>query len=239
MAYIPTTARSQGPGMLRHLPLFADLDEPVIADLSRRLVSRDRPAGAVLLSQDGPGDAMYFVETGRARVVRQGESGREVTLAHLRAGDLFGEVAALDGRPRSASVVAVTPVRLLILARDALLQHVAAFPQTAIRLMSELCRRLRRADEVIADLALCAVEVRLARTLVMLARDDGVESPEGLVLRTRPTQAELASMVGTCRETVSRQVAAWQRRGLVSVRGSRIVLSRDFVEQTEARRRAA
>lgn len=239
MAY-DSTARSQGPGLLRHLPLFADLEERVVSDLSRRLVCRERPAGAVLLSQDGPGDAMYFVEMGRAKVVRQGESGREVTLAHLRAGDLFGEVAALDGRPRSASVVAVTPVRLLILARDALLQHVTSFPQTAIRLMSELCRRLRRADEVIADLALCAVEVRLARTLVMLARDDGAEPVEGaLVLRSRPTQAELASMVGTCRETVSRQVAAWQRRGLVSLRGSRIVLSRDFVEQTEAGRRAA
>lgn len=226
-------------GMLRQLPLLRGIDDAALADLARRFVVRERPAGFVLVAQDEPGDTLHVLESGRARVVRAGEGGRDVTLAHIHAGDLFGEMAVLDGRPRSASVVALTPVRVLVLGRDALVEHVNAHPTTAFRLLAEMARRLRRANEVIADLALCEVEVRLARTLVALAREDGVETPEGLLLRARPTQAELASMVGTCRETVSRQVAAWQRRGWIALRGQHLALSRDLVAYAEPRRRAA
>ncbi|MEK6607269.1 MAG: Crp/Fnr family transcriptional regulator [Myxococcota bacterium] len=243
MAYaIPLSRPAPAPdrlSVLRTLSFFRGLDEGALADLARRLSVRERPEGAVLVDEDLPTDALFVIETGRARIVREGEDGRAVTLGTLRAGDVFGEVAPLDGLPRAASVVAATQVRLLAIGRAALLEHLRAHPITALRLLSELSRRLRRADETITDLALCSVDERLARTLVALAREDGVDGPEGLILRARPTQAELASMVGTCRETVSRAIAAWQRRGWVTAKGRMLSLSRDLLAMAEPRRHAA
>lgn len=223
--------------MLRELSILRELDDLALSDLARRFASRERPAGTVLVAEGEEANALFLIESGRARVTRSGEGGREVTIAHLRAGDVFGEIGLFDSRPQSTTVVAQTAVRMLTIGRDALSEHLQVHPKTAMRLLGEFARRMRRAQEVITDLALCDVALRLARTLVALAREGGVENPEGLVIRARPTQAELASMVGTCRETVSRQIAAWQRREWIVMRGHQLVISPNMVAHAEAPRR--
>src|SRR5690606_17229203 len=137
-----------------------------------------------------------------------------------------------------ANCIAMEPSTLLVVSRDDLLAHVAAHPTTAINLLGEMARRLRRADESIAQLALCDVNERLIHKLVSLAHEEGTEQVEGLLVRRRPTQQELANMIGSCRETISRAFNQLARDGLVISRGRAMVVTRQLMERT-AKRRAA
>jgi CRP-like cAMP-binding protein len=221
-------------------PLFRGIAPAALDDLCRRMQLRTRQAGSLIVAQDEPGDALFVLVSGRARVALFGENGRELTLAELRPGDFFGEMSLLDSRPRSANVVALDDTTALALTREAFHAHLKTHPQTALNLIAELSRRLRRADETIANLALHDVEARLVRTLERLARDEGVPSAaaglqEGeLLLRRRPTQQDLANMVGSCRETISRTLTSMVRRGLVVPRGRALVLTRALLARGRA-----
>jgi CRP-like cAMP-binding protein len=163
--------------------------------------------------------------------VLYGESGREIILrVFRRPGDFFGEMSLLDGEPRSASVIAMEPSSLLVLSRAAFRDHLRASAGTALAVMTELSRRLRQADAVIGNLALLDVYGRLARKLREMAESDGHDSAEGVVLENLPTQQEMAGLIGTSRETVSRAFAELSRRGLVLLHGRRLVLRPDFLE---------
>jgi CRP/FNR family transcriptional regulator, cyclic AMP receptor protein len=232
----PIDERTAFADFFRRVSIFRELPERALADVAARATIKHRVAGAVIVAQDEPADAFYVLHSGRARVALFGENGREVTLNQLRPGDYFGEVALLDGRPRSANVVAVTDVTVLMLDRESLLAHLRAYPDTALRLLGDMSRRLRHADEMIGNLALLDVYGRLARTLVSLAREEGTEpNTDGVVLRLRPTQQELAHMVGTCRETVSRAVSSLTRQGLLSNRGRGMILAPRLVAMARAR----
>ncbi len=219
--------------------LFAALPISAIEDLSTRVQVRRVAAGAAVVNQDEPGDAVFVIMTGRVKVVIFGESGREVTLSILRAGDSFGEMSLFDGAARSANCLAIEPTALLVLSREDLMRHITANPRTAMNLLGEMARRLRRADETIAQLALCDVNERLIHRLVGLAREEGAESPDGLVVRRRPTQQELANMIGSCRETISRAFNQLARDGLIIPRGRALVVTPALIERAERKKVAA
>jgi len=172
--------------------VFAALPISAIEDLTARVSVRKVPVGSAVVAQDEPGDAMFVIMSGRVKVVIFGESGREVTLSILRAGDSFGEMSLFDQAPRSAHCLAIEPTTLLVLSREDLMRHIGTHARTAMNLLGEMARRLRRADETIAQLALCDVNERLIHRLVGLAREEGASGPDGLVVRRRPTQQELA-----------------------------------------------
>jgi CRP-like cAMP-binding protein len=218
--------------MLQQTSIFRGVGPSAIDDLVRRLQVRSRSSGALLVAQDEPGDALYIMFTGRVKVVLFGENGREVTLATLGPGECFGEMSLLDGRPRSANVVAMDDSVMLVLTREAFAEHLRSHPQTALNLLGDLARRLRRADETIADLALCDVNVRLVRVLERLARQDGEDTMEGLVLRRRPTQQELANMIGSCRETISRAFTSMIGKGLLVPRGRSLLITRRLLDES-------
>jgi CRP-like cAMP-binding protein len=214
---------------LARATVFRDLPAAAIDDLLRRVTIRRIPGGSPIVTQEAGGDALYVMHSGRAKVVVFGENGREVTLAILHPSDIFGEMSLFDGRTRSANVVALEPCTTLLLGRDDLLRHVASYPKTALNLLGEMSRRLRRADEAIAELALCDVEERLIRRLVRMAQEDDSEHADGLLIRRRPTQQDLANMVGSCRETVSRTFNSLARRGLIVPRGRSLVVTRRLI----------
>ena len=201
-------------------PLFAALPISAIEDLTARVSVRKVSVGAAVVAQDEPGDAMFVIMSGRVKVVIFGESGREVTLSILRTGDSFGEMS------------------LFVLTRDDLMRHIQAHARTAINLVSEMARRLRRADETIAQLALCDVNERLIHRLVGLAREEGASGPDGLVVRRRPTQQELANMIGSCRETISRAFNQLARDGLIIPRGRSLVVTPALIEKAERKKAA-
>ena len=219
-------------------PLFAALPISAIEDLTGRVAVRRVAVNSAVVTQDEPGDSMFVIMSGRVKVVIFGENGREVTLSILRPTDSFGEMSLFDGAVRSANCVAIEPTTLLVLSREDLMKHIQTHPRTSLNLLGEMARRLRRADETIAQLALCDVNERLIHRLVGLAREEGAESPDGLVVRRRPTQQELANMIGSCRETISRAFNQLARDGLIIPRGRSLVVTPALIEKAEKKKAA-
>jgi CRP/FNR family cyclic AMP-dependent transcriptional regulator len=216
--------------LIQKVSIFTHLDAATAGELERLGEQRAFPAGTVIVGQDDPGDALYVLVSGKVKVVLFGRQGREMILTIFKTpGDFFGEMSLVDDEPRSATVVAAEPATLFVLSRAAFRAHVEAQPRTALRVLQEVSRRLRQADRVIGNLALLDVWGRVAGKLRELARSDGVEVEEGIVLRERPTQSEIAAMVGTSRETVSRAISEFQRRGFIQVTGKKMLLRRAFL----------
>lgn len=214
-------------GLLRSVPIFAGLDAASADALERLCETRSFAEGAVVVSEAEPGDALFVLVRGKVKVVLYGESGREVILSVFsRPGDVFGEMSLLDDAPRSATVSAMEPSTLLVLSRADFRRHVDRHPSIALQVLTELSRRLRRADAIIGDLALLDVFGRLAAKLRELAGSDGEETEAGILIRQRPTQAEIAAMIGTSRETVSRALSELARRGDVVMTGKRLLIRR-------------
>jgi CRP-like cAMP-binding protein len=224
---------------LSRVAIFRDLAAPIVEELSQRVTVRRVLGGHTLFRQDELGEALYILMAGRVKIVMFGENGREVTLAVLRPGDIFGEMSLFDGRARSASVVALEPATVLLFAKGELVRHLHAHPQTALNLLAEMSRRLRRADETIAELALCDVQDRLVRRLIQLAREEQSAETEGMLIRRRPTQQDLANMVGSCRETISRTFNQLARRGLIVPRGRGLLVTHRLVQMIEPAPKAA
>ena len=214
--------------LLQKVALFQSVDREELTRIASMLTPRDVPKDAHVVTQDEPGDALFIIAKGRMKVVLYGENGREVILTLLKAGDFFGEMALLDHQPRSASVIALADARVLVLKRDQFAEHIRNSPTTALNVMAEISRRLRRADEIIGNLATLDVYGRVAHIMIDLAKKDGEEVEGGILIRERPTQQDIASMIGTSRETVSRVLSEFQRRGFVEMRGREILLSRKF-----------
>ena len=215
--------------LLRQVSIFRDLSEDDLADLSSRVRPRAVEAGAMIVSHEEKGDALFVIASGKVKVVLYGETGREIILSLLRAGDFFGEMALLDEQPRSANVVALEDAELLTLDRRAFRTHLASRPSTSLAVMAELSRRLRRADEVIGNLALLDVYARVARAIRELAQKQGEPAEGGLLIRVRPTQQEMAGLIGTSRETVNRALSDFARRGLLELPGKTMLVRWEFL----------
>ena len=215
--------------LLQRGTIFAGLDDAALASLERIAVEKQFPKESVIVSQEDRGDALFVVTCGKVKVVLYGKSGREVILSVFKPGDFFGEMSLLDNQPRSANVIAVEASTLLVLERKAFAEHLQAHPRVALNVLAELSKRLRRADAIIGNLALLDVYGRVARFLRELAKSEGEHSAGEVVIRARPTQQEIASMIGTSRETVSRALSEFQRRGYVELAGKRIILRSSFV----------
>ena len=223
---------------LAQAPLFTALPLAAIEDLTERVSIRRIPAHRTVVSHDDPADSMYLIQSGRVKVGVFGENGREVTLAILRPGQTFGEMSLFDGGLRSANCVSMEPSTLLELSREDLVLHLTSHPRTALNMLGQMSKRLRHADETITQLALCDVNERLVWQLVSLAKEEGTPVPEGLLVRRRPTQQELANMIGSCRETISRAFNQLAREGLIIARGRSMVVTPSLIAQVERRRAA-
>ena len=215
------------------MSIFADLSQETLGDLAKRVWQKEADAGTVIVNQEDTGDQLFVIVSGKVKVVLYGETGREIILSILRGGDFFGEMSLLDRQPRSANVVAVEDSQLLGLDRDAFQTHLSAHPQTALAILAEMSRRLRHADEVIGNLALLDVYARVARTIRDMAQKQGEPVDGGLLIRERPTQQEIAGLIGTSRETVSRALNDFTRRGLLEMSGKQILVRWGFLRKLE------
>ena len=142
-------------------------------------------------------------------------------------GSVFGELSLLDGKPRSANVVATEDTGLLMLRRSDFIQLIYKTPQIATALLAELASRLRKTDRQIEGLALLDVTSRISETLLQLATEQGTETADGVGIESRPTHQELANMSGTTRETVSRVIKRLEGQGYINCSGRRITILRE------------
>ena len=219
--------------LLQKVSLFQNVDRDELERIASLLQPKDVRRGAQIVAQDEPGDSMFVIARGRVKVVIYGENAREVILTLLKAGEFFGEMSLVDDLPRSANVIAQEDATVLILKRDQFVEHMRQSPKTALNVMAELSRRLRRADEIIGNLATLDVYGRVAHIMIDLAKRYGETVEAGILIKDPPTQQEIASMIGTSRETVSRVLSEFVNRGFVEKRGREILLSRKFASDVE------
>src|SRR3954463_161451 len=202
-----------GSEYLAKVPVFGALDDSSRAELARYLKPAKFKKDAVIVSREEPGVSLFLIVKGKVKVVLYGPSGREVILSMLKDGEFFGEMSLLDGKPRSASVVCIADSEVLTLDRADFVRFVETKPSVALSILGEMSRRLREADQKIGSLALLDVYGRVARALLDLAKKEGEKTEAGVVVKERPTHQQLAGMVGTSRETVSRVMSELQRQG--------------------------
>jgi CRP/FNR family cyclic AMP-dependent transcriptional regulator len=195
-------------------PFFSALGSDAVEAIAGLCVTRSVGYGETLFLKGDDGDALYAVRRGRIRIGSGSEGGRRVTLNILGAGDVFGEIALLDGRPRTADASALDDCDLFVVHRRDFLRLLGERADLAVRIVELLCGRLRWLSDRVEEATLLPVEARLARRLVMLAEDFGDD--------VQVSQEELASFVGAARETVNRQLQAWRGAGLVEVGRSRV-----------------
>jgi len=206
---------------LADVALFAQLPRDALDELTARVRRRRYRRGELIFVQGDPSRGLYIVSEGRVKLSLTSPEGREVILDLLGPGEVFGELALLDGEPRSTDAVAVEPSELLLLDRDEFLTYVRQRPELAIDLLSILARRLRRETQVLQDAAFVDVPARLARTILQVAE---APSPSGQLLTPRLTQSDLAGMVGTTREALNKWLGFYENQGLIARQHGRITV---------------
>jgi len=213
---------------LRCCRFFANWSQAALAQIALASSLRSFRPGQMVIEEGKRLDHAIVIVRGRLRAVRRADKGREVTLEVHREGSVVIEALLDPTASMSNDVVASETTLVMFVPRETLLGQLRQNPEAAIALACEMERRLSNAKSMAAGLALADVEARLRDVLVRLAQDEGESVPGGILIRKSPTQQELGTMIGACRETVSRIVADLARRGLVRLQGRKLTLSEAF-----------
>ena len=211
---------------LAAIPFFDGLEPAALDRLAASMRSRRFRRGEVIFHVGDPGDALFVIVSGEVKISLPSETGDEAILATLRPGDVFGELALLDGAPRSASASALTPAETVVLPRERFRELIAT--ETGVRdaLLASVAGELRRLTTHVEELHFLDITGRLAAGLVRLAREGGTALPDGTVrLHTNLTQADLAAMVGCTRQSVNKLLGQFTDDGLVRLERDAIVVT--------------
>lgn len=214
--------------ILPETSMLAACTREELTELIARTSIQPTRVGDVLLEQGEEGDSIVLLLDGVARVSMVAANGREIILDYAESGAVLGEIGLLDGEPRTATVTTIAPGRILRLSRAAFESFIETHPRVALRMLREMARRLRQANDTIEADRACSAGQRLARALRRLMRPP----VENTRLRHDLSQSELGSFVGISRENVNRQLSAWADVGAIEMRQGRIrVLDRSYIEE--------
>jgi CRP/FNR family cyclic AMP-dependent transcriptional regulator len=216
---------------LRDAALFDGLTDSELSALADCLGRRTFGRGVFIYHKDSPGQVLYIIESGRVRLFIISDAGQEISTNLFGPGEVFGELAALDGRPRATGAVAVETTVVLTLRREDLLRCLTTCPRLAENLIDVLTGRLRYAMRGIEDLSYLDVNGRVAARLLDLTGRSSVHGGDA-ELDLQLTQSELASWVAASRESVNKVLAFFRSKGLIVLDGTRItILDRRGLEQ--------
>jgi CRP/FNR family cyclic AMP-dependent transcriptional regulator len=225
---MPVTMLPKHQQLLRSIPLFADLSAEQIGKISALAQTRSYAARKVVVSQGEPARALFAIVHGRLKVVSCGPDGRDTVLGIMADGEVFGEVALLDGGVRSATCTTIEPSELLVIDRDEFMALLHGSPHIAIKLLHVLAQRLRRLSQRSEDAAFLDVPSRLARSLLDLATRFGERQRapgSGVYIALRLSQQELGELVGATRESVNKHLGDWTRQGILKLSVGRMVIA--------------
>ncbi|HEU4618503.1 MAG TPA: Crp/Fnr family transcriptional regulator [Gammaproteobacteria bacterium] len=213
--------------VLKRNYLFRGLPDATLDRLAALAGRRAYQKGGVIFSQGDPGDALFGVASGRVRISASGSGGREVFLNIMEPGDTFGEIAVMDGLPRTAGATALDDTTLVVLKRVDFLALLEREPRLGIHLLMLLCQRLRWTSELVEESAFLSGTARLAKRLLILASLHGRPAAAGTgSMELRISQADLAHFLGVSRQVVNQQLGEWAKAGWVELGRSRIVIRR-------------
>ena len=199
--------------------------EPHAAEvLAQTLEPVEFPRGHVIFSEGEPGDRLYIIGSGKVKIGRKSPDGRENLLMVAGPSDMFGELSIFDPGPRTSSATAVTEVRAYTMDRSALREWIGKRPEIAEQLLRVLARRLRRTNNMLADLIFTDVPGRVAKSLLQLARQFGSQESGLLRVTHDLTQEEIAQLVGASRETVNKALADFAHRGWLRLEGKSVLI---------------
>jgi CRP-like cAMP-binding protein len=206
--------------LLRNLPLFEALDDRELKELVAVAVPRSFEKGEVIFQEGQFGEVMYVVRSGRVLIKREHSGGRTIALTELGPGSLFGELAVLDGEVRSATVECTEPTQVVALTAPDVRRVLTRNPEIAMKVIVSLSRMLREANERIGDQYFQSTEGRIVSVILSLGEKQSGTVTTGTIVRA--TQAQIAQLASTSRETVSRFLASCQRADLLTTYRGRL-----------------
>ncbi len=211
---------------LKQVTLFTNLGDEALRELSSVAKRRTFRAGEVIFHRDDPGQVLYAIKEGKVKICLISPDGQEISLVVFGKGDCFGEMALLDGLPRSADAIAVEKVECYTLQRSDFHNAIMKNPTIAIQVLEVVSRRLRSTNDQVEDLIFLDVYGRVAKKLIELSEAHGTKVEDGIRIEVRLTQQELASMVGASRESVNKVVGYFTDKKYISSDKHRITLHR-------------
>lgn len=217
--------RSEAVESLRAIPLFQKIPDEDLAELAGVVIERRFPKSATIVEEGLPGDYMYVIREGRVKVTKASDDGREKILDILEAGNFFGDMALFDRAPRSASVKTLQESRLLALSRRDVLAVLQRSPDFAMSIIQVLIQRLRETDEQASAMSFQGVKARAQGLLGRVAE----QQSDGRRLTPSLTHQQIADMIGSSRETVTRVVKQLKQDAWLGQEGKRYVVPADEV----------
>jgi CRP-like cAMP-binding protein len=209
--------------LLKGTPYFAGLAEEDIEAVAQRMFEQSIERGEMILMEEDPSEAVYFIASGAVKVFKTSVEGKEQILCLLRTGESFNDVPILDGGPNVASAMAITPVVLYGMTRSDMEELLRENPRIAMNVIKVLSKKVRHFVSMVEDLSFRDVTSRVAKLLLDYATDHGPS--EDAAERPRLTQQEMAAMVGTAREVVGRSLKVLEEEGAIRMDRHRIVVT--------------
>jgi CRP/FNR family transcriptional regulator, cyclic AMP receptor protein len=218
--------------LIRNHFLFSHLAAGAMQQLANRMTRKAVRRGAIIFAKDDPGIGLIGVIRGSVKISVVAADGREAVLNIINSGEVFGEMALLDGRPRSADATAMSDCELVSIDRSAFISILRGDPDVALKIIEVLCARLRRSSEQLQDVMYLNAAARLAKTLLQLAIKSDAPGP---VRKAKITQREISQIVGLSREMTNKQLRIWERsRWLKLERGGVVLLQPSQLEKVAA-----
>lgn len=207
---------------LQYVPIFSELPPETLEKIEQVGMKKKFLKDNLILMEEEAGSALFVIITGKVKISRSSSDGREVIFSILAGSDFFGEMAILDGQKRSANVVALEDSELFIIDREQFLELLKTHPEISIALLYELSTRLRAADLKIKSLTLKDAEGKVAIVILQLADEEGTIKQGIVEIEKLPLQQDLANMAGTSRETISRTLHSFVKKGLIELEGNKL-----------------
>lgn len=209
---------------LKSIPLFESLSNRAMHTIEQNITKRRFAQGEVIFREGDPGEVLYIVRFGQVRIYVSGSNYETSVILLLRPGDIFGELAIVDGLPRSASATALKDTIVFTIQRHTFRAMMRQHPQLALNFMKLLSVRVRYSTRKVNSLASMSVSSRLARLLLALAQDCGQVYQEGVLLNTSLNQTELASLIGATRESTNKALSIFRKEDLIRKENGHIVI---------------
>ncbi len=214
---MPAEAKAEWRALLAKHFLLQHLEAAELEELLALAHVRRCAHGEVLFQKGDPGDSLMAVISGRIKISALSEGGKEVVLNMLGPGELFGEIALIDGRERSADASAMQPSELLVIQGRDFKPFLERRPDLSTRLLVVLCQRIRWVSDLYENAVFLDLPARLSKLLLRLAETEGTAVADGLQIGIKLSQQELGNLMGTTRESINKQMGAWREEGVISV----------------------
>ncbi len=213
---------------LRNIQLFSSLTEKELVEVSHRIVVKEFSKNEIILHEEDTNEFMYIILIGKVKAIQTTEEGKEIILAIHQSDEFFGEISLIDGKTSSATVVAIEDSLIAIISKKNFRSLILSQAKVLEQLLQILCFRLRESWKRIHILNFKDAQQRMRMLFMILSNDTGERSPEGVLIRVKLTHQEIADMAGLTRETVTRVLNKWRKKGEIAVLKKFIRLNPDF-----------